>query len=108
MYFIKPNLSSILSFQQAISINIRSEMVGILLHTPCLQSLLQFLHVQCLVFLKILRMYLASVKFAVGKVDEYSQVAPNILTSFPVTESSICFFSSVQFSCSVVSDSATP
>ena len=52
MYFIKPNLSSILSFQQAISINIRSEMVGILLHTPCLQSLLQFLHVQCLVFLE--------------------------------------------------------
>ena len=52
MYFIKPNLSSILSFQQTISIDIRSEMVSILLHTPCLQSLLQFLHVQCLVFLE--------------------------------------------------------
>ena len=53
-------------------------------------------------------LHLVFIKFAVGKVDEYSQVAPNILTSFPVTESSICFFSSVQFSCSVVSDSATP
>ena len=40
---------------------------------------------------KIVRMYLAFVKFAVGIVDEYSQVAPHILPSFPVTESSICF-----------------
>ena len=38
MYFIKPNLSRILSCQQAISIEIRSEMFGIRFHTPCLQA----------------------------------------------------------------------
>lgn len=50
IYFIDSNISGILLFQHAIDIKTMSEMSCIPFYIPCLQSLMQFLHLERLNF----------------------------------------------------------